>query len=58
MQTDRVQSKTREKSEIVVSDQGSKFGTIVDGEQIKGDSKSLTGDEHTIYVGKYQYALR
>ncbi|KAL4786540.1 hypothetical protein BJX76DRAFT_103972 [Aspergillus varians] len=51
-------SKTKAKSEILVRDQGSKFGTIVDGEQIKGDSKKLSSEEHTIYVGKYQHALR
>lgn len=30
----------------------------MDGAQIKGGSKTLTGDEHRIYLGKYQHALR
>ncbi|KAL4919058.1 hypothetical protein BDW62DRAFT_48194 [Aspergillus aurantiobrunneus] len=51
-------SKTKARSEILVSDEGSKFGTIVDGEQIKGRSKKLTGQEHTIRLGKYEHALR
>ncbi|KAL4869576.1 hypothetical protein BDV12DRAFT_167631 [Aspergillus spectabilis] len=51
-------SKTRARSEITVSDEASKYGTVVDGEQIKGKSKKLTGDEHTLFVGKYQPALR
>ncbi|KAL1845835.1 hypothetical protein Plec18170_009541 [Paecilomyces lecythidis] len=46
------------KSEITVSDQGSKCGTTVDGEQIKGLSKRLSGDEHTIILGRYQFPLR
>ncbi|KKK15490.1 hypothetical protein ARAM_007219 [Aspergillus rambellii] len=46
------------RSEISVSDQGSKFGTLLDGEQIKGVSKKLTGEEHTIQLGKYQHVLR
>ncbi|KAJ9268296.1 hypothetical protein DTO212C5_5624 [Paecilomyces variotii] len=46
------------KSEITVSDQGSKCGTTVDGEQIKGLSKRLSGEEHTIILGRYQNPLR
>ncbi|KAE8387020.1 hypothetical protein BDV23DRAFT_131898 [Aspergillus alliaceus] len=46
------------KSEITVIDQNSKCGTAVDGEQIRGESVSLTGEEHTIKLGKYQHLLR
>ncbi|KAL4892846.1 hypothetical protein BDV59DRAFT_202217 [Aspergillus ambiguus] len=46
------------KSELVISDQGSKCGTIVDGELLKNDSVRLTEDEHTIKLGKYKSALR
>ncbi|OJJ51773.1 hypothetical protein ASPZODRAFT_12582 [Penicilliopsis zonata CBS 506.65] len=46
------------RSEISVIDQGSKCGTIVNGEQIRGDSKKLNGEEHTIKIGKYQHLLR
>lgn len=45
------------RSQITVSDEGSKLGTTVDGEQIKGKSKKLTGTEHSVKMGKYS-ALR
>ncbi|KAL4955081.1 hypothetical protein BDW69DRAFT_161614 [Aspergillus filifer] len=51
-------SKVRVRTSVTVSDEGSKFGTVVDGEQIKGSSRTLTGEEHTIKLGKYEHALR
>ncbi|KAL4945583.1 hypothetical protein BDV06DRAFT_21890 [Aspergillus oleicola] len=51
-------SKIRTRTSVTVSDEGSKFGTVVDGEQIKGNRKTLTGEEHTIKLGKYEHALR
>lgn len=41
-----------------MGDQDSKCGTIVDGEQIKGQTKRLKGEEHEIKLGRYQHALR
>ncbi|KAE8374150.1 DNA damage response protein RcaA [Aspergillus bertholletiae] len=46
------------KSEIKVIDQSSKCGTEVDGNQIRGESINLTGEEHTIKLGRYQHLLR
>ncbi|KAL5049043.1 hypothetical protein BDW71DRAFT_165044 [Aspergillus fruticulosus] len=51
-------SKTKKRSEILVTDEKSKAGTIINGEKIKGDSKKLTGEEHIIYLGKSQHPLR
>ncbi|KAL4805320.1 hypothetical protein BDV18DRAFT_140692 [Aspergillus unguis] len=51
-------SKIRTRTEISISDENSKFGTLVDGEQIKGGSKTFSGGEHTIFLGKYEHALR
>ncbi|KAL4882421.1 hypothetical protein BJY04DRAFT_41126 [Aspergillus karnatakaensis] len=51
-------SKTRSRSVVTVSDEGSKYGTVVNGEQIRGKSKELAGDAHTLFVGKYSSALR
>ncbi|KAE8363140.1 hypothetical protein BDV27DRAFT_11127 [Aspergillus caelatus] len=46
------------KSEITVIDQNSKCGTVVDGTQIRGESVNLTGEEHTMKLGRYQHLLR
>ncbi|THD00074.1 hypothetical protein EYZ11_000399 [Aspergillus tanneri] len=46
------------KSEIAVSDEGSKCGTTVDGNPIKKSSVKLTKEEHTIKLGRYKHALR
>ncbi|KAF7585610.1 hypothetical protein BBP40_010479 [Aspergillus hancockii] len=46
------------KSEVTVIDQNSKCGTKVDGNQIKGESVTLTEEEHTIRLGKYPHLLR
>ncbi|KAL4770149.1 hypothetical protein BDW60DRAFT_209334 [Aspergillus nidulans var. acristatus] len=51
-------SKTKKRSEILVTDEKSKAGTIIDGEKIKGGSRKLTGEEHIIYLGKSQHPLR
>ncbi|KAL4974108.1 hypothetical protein BDW66DRAFT_92160 [Aspergillus desertorum] len=51
-------SKTKKKSEILVTDEKSKAGTIIDGEKIKGGSRRLAGEEHIIYLGKSQHPLR
>ena len=48
-----VQSHVYTRSQVTVSDEGSKLGTTVDGEQIKGKSKKLTGTEHSVKMGKY-----
>lgn len=52
------QSHLYSKSEISVTDQDSKGGTTVDGEHIRGQTKTLEGDEHTLKLGKYQHLLR
>lgn len=41
-----------------MTDQRSKKGTRVDGEDITGETKELSGEEHTIRVGLYEHALR
>ncbi|RAO65174.1 uncharacterized protein BHQ10_001186 [Talaromyces amestolkiae] len=46
------------KSKLIVTDQGSKCGTTIDGVQIKGSSSVLTEDEHAIQLGKYPQALK
>ncbi|CRG83473.1 DNA damage response protein RcaA [Talaromyces islandicus] len=46
------------KSLLTVTDQNSKCGTTIDGVQIRGSSKVLTEDEHTLQLGRYQPALR
>ncbi|RDW87116.1 DNA damage response protein RcaA [Aspergillus mulundensis] len=51
-------SRTKTRSEILVTDEKSKAGTIVDGEKIKGSSKKLSGVEHIIYLGKSEHPLR
>ncbi|KAL6233313.1 hypothetical protein BDW75DRAFT_215484 [Aspergillus navahoensis] len=51
-------SKTKKRSEILVTDENSKAGTTINGEKIKGDNRKLTGKEHIIYLGKSQHPLR
>ncbi|KAH8429048.1 DNA damage response protein RcaA [Aspergillus melleus] len=46
------------KSDITVSDENSKCGTTVDGEDIKGRQIQLTQDEHILRLGKYKHDLR
>ncbi|OAX77719.1 hypothetical protein ACJ72_07979 [Emergomyces africanus] len=50
----RIQTKSR----LIVTDQNTTCGTVVDGESIKGVSKELNSDEHIIQIGKYPHALR
>jgi hypothetical protein len=53
-----LQSHLYTKSEISIADQDSKCGTTVDGELIKGQTRRLSGEEHTVQLGKYHHALR
>ncbi|TPR05282.1 hypothetical protein CAN33_0033955 [Aspergillus niger] len=46
------------RSKIAVRDLGSKYGTRVDGNTVKDESKDLTGEEHEIKLGRYEHALR
>ncbi|OJJ67743.1 hypothetical protein ASPBRDRAFT_58828 [Aspergillus brasiliensis CBS 101740] len=46
------------RSKIAVRDLGSKYGTKVDGDAVKDESKDLTGEEHEIKLGRYEHALR
>ncbi|GKZ24697.1 hypothetical protein AbraIFM66951_003508 [Aspergillus brasiliensis] len=48
----------RWRSKIAVRDLGSKYGTKVDGDAVKDESKDLTGEEHEIKLGRYEHALR
>lgn len=52
------QSHLKTKSKLFVTDQKSKKGTKLDEEDITGQTKELSGEEHTIQVGLYQHALR
>ncbi|KAL2864354.1 DNA damage response protein RcaA [Aspergillus lucknowensis] len=45
------------KRDILISDQQTKYGTIVDGERIQGEAKKLNGKEHTIQLGNYSKSL-
>ncbi|RAL04257.1 DNA damage response protein RcaA [Aspergillus ibericus CBS 121593] len=46
------------RSKIAVCDLKSKCGTVVDGNTIKDVRKELTGEEHEIKLGRYEYMLR
>ncbi|WEW59616.1 hypothetical protein PRK78_005094 [Emydomyces testavorans] len=47
------------RSKLIVADQKSKHGTVVDGENIKGKTKELgVRDEHTIFLGRYPHSLK
>lgn len=41
-----------------MTDLNSKKGTLVDGEQIQGGDRVLSGDEHIIQLGRYGHPLR
>ncbi|OJJ96220.1 hypothetical protein ASPACDRAFT_81488 [Aspergillus aculeatus ATCC 16872] len=45
------------KSEITVTDLGSKLGTKVNGEKISGNTK-LEGQHHELQLGRYEHMLR
>ncbi|KAL2823465.1 hypothetical protein BDW59DRAFT_148647 [Aspergillus cavernicola] len=51
-------SKLHARLRILVSDLNTKFGTTVNGEHIKGESKQLIGEEHTIKLGNYSHLVR
>ncbi|ODH13060.1 hypothetical protein ACO22_07641, partial [Paracoccidioides brasiliensis] len=46
------------RSRLLVTDQKTTCGTVVDGESINGSSKELKGDEHLIRIGKYPHPLK
>ncbi|RJE23750.1 hypothetical protein PHISCL_03890 [Aspergillus sclerotialis] len=46
------------RSEVSVTDQNSKAGTTLDGENIRGKSKKLDGEEHFLRLGKSEHPLR
>lgn len=46
------------KSELRVTDLDSKCGTVVDGERIHGDSRTLGGEQHTLMLGRFAKPLR
>ncbi|KAK2747403.1 hypothetical protein FQN55_005152 [Onygenales sp. PD_40] len=46
------------RSQVIVTDQQTTCGTVVDGESIKGTSKELKNEDHSIVIGKYPYPLR
>ena len=45
-------SRVNSRSQVVLKDEETKFGTEVDGERIKGGEKILRNDEHTFRLGK------
>ncbi|PLB37549.1 DNA damage response protein RcaA [Aspergillus candidus] len=55
-ETDR--SDIHARSKLTVTDLKSKVGTTVDGEAIKGESRTLGDDEHTVRLGRYKHVLR
>ncbi|KAI1961428.1 hypothetical protein LOZ58_003282 [Ophidiomyces ophidiicola] len=47
------------KSKLIVADQDTKCGSVVDGENIKGKTKELSArDEYSIFLGRYPHALK
>ncbi|KAJ5810709.1 uncharacterized protein N7503_002927 [Penicillium pulvis] len=46
------------RTKVTVTDLNSKKGTLVDGEQIQGGDRVLSGDEHIIQLGRYGHPLR
>ena len=52
------QSDIHARSKLTVTDLKSKVGTTVDGEAIKGESRTLGDDEHTVRLGRYKHVLR
>ncbi|KAI9872672.1 MAG: hypothetical protein M1830_001310, partial [Pleopsidium flavum] len=51
-------SKVHPRSELSVKDENSKLGTQLDGEQIRGQSKILTKDEHVFKLGNFEQLFR
>ncbi|KZF24196.1 DNA damage response protein RcaA [Xylona heveae TC161] len=46
------------RSTLTIEDQNSKIGTLLDGEQIRGQSRILKDDEHQIKLGSYEFLFR
>ncbi|KAL6716660.1 hypothetical protein ACLMJK_006228 [Lecanora helva] len=46
------------RSEIGLKDEGTKFGTEIDGSRIKGNTKILKNEEHTFKLGKSSHIFR
>lgn len=46
------------RSELSVQDENSKLGTLLDGEQIRGQSKVLKNDEHVVKLGSFEQLYR
>ncbi|KAH0565369.1 hypothetical protein GP486_001234 [Trichoglossum hirsutum] len=51
-------SKLHTKSQLMISDLKSKFGTQLDGEQMRGESRILSSDEHEIKLGSYKHSIK
>ncbi|KAI9825831.1 MAG: hypothetical protein M1832_000771 [Thelocarpon impressellum] len=51
-------SSIHSRSTITVEDQNSKVGTLLDGEQIRGQSRVLAGEQHDIRLGTFQHLFR
>jgi hypothetical protein len=56
--SDGQQTRTHARTQIRITDLGSSRGTTVDGEQIKGQERVLSGDEHIVQLGRAPDALR
>ncbi|KAK0516660.1 hypothetical protein JMJ35_001263 [Cladonia borealis] len=46
------------RSEITLKDEATKFGTVVDGDKIKGDTRVLRKDEHIFQLGNSKHVFR
>jgi hypothetical protein len=54
-----LQLKLHSRSTITLQDCGTKHGTRLNGEAIKGSEVTLDGrDEHVFYMGQHQHAFR
>lgn len=53
-----LQSLVYTRSEIRLKDEATKFGTDIDGNKIKGETKTLRNDEHTFKLGKSGHIFR
>ena len=51
-------SRVNSRSDVVLKDEETKFGTEVDGERINGGEKTLKNDEHTFRLGKTPTVFR
>lgn len=46
------------RSEITLKDEATKFGTVVDGDKIRGDTRVLRKDEHVFQLGNSKHVFR